>query len=94
MHERRKLDARLLALEHGFGAQVLFERVQFTHEKVPRVHQCTAGLGEDKRQIVDVFEHQVADNEIHRLIRSRPSLRQIGDREAHIGVEHLGSGLR
>ncbi len=94
MHECRELDALLILLKRGFAAQVLFERVELADKQVARGGQGTRRFGEDKGEICDMFKHQVAGDQIRRLVGTRPGLREIGFGEGHRGTESLGPGLR
>jgi hypothetical protein len=84
MHKGWNFDSCLIALKHGSCAQVLFERVQFAHEQASRRNQTAKRFREDEGQIGDVLKHQVAHDQVNRLIGTWPWVREIRDSEGNM----------
>ncbi len=73
--------AGFAALEGGFSALVLLEWVQFANEKLAARPQNSVRFGKDKRQIRNMFQHEVTRNQIDRVRRARPGLGQVSQRK-------------
>ncbi len=84
MHKCLDFRRLLFALEIGFGALVLPERVQLGNEEPPSAAEDAIRFGKDERKIAYMFEHQVASYQIHSPLFARPPLRKIGHDKTHI----------
>ena len=94
MHEGRQLNARPFSLECGFAAQVLLEGMKLADQEAACRHQRACCFGEDEGEIGNVLKHQVASDQVHRLVSAGPGLREIGGGERHRLAKAFGPGLR
>ena len=93
MHERRNQDRFRSALEPGLRPLILTERMKFANEKTPGVCQNARSFGKNEGQVLDVFQHQIADNEIERPLFTRPWSRDVGDDEMYMVGSQFRFGL-
>ncbi|MEI9865841.1 MAG: hypothetical protein WDN00_15060 [Limisphaerales bacterium] len=63
----------------GHASCVLPERVQLADEEHSAFHQHARGFREYRLQLLHVFQHQIAGDEIGRLIGARPALGDVGE---------------
>jgi len=68
MYERWNYGGFLISFEIGLDTLILPERVQLTNKELPARHQSTKGFRKNEGQIANVFEHEVAHDQIERLI--------------------------
>ncbi len=93
MSERLHFDPFLIPMEPGFPAFILPERVEFVEEKPAFGLQGPRGFGEYKGEILYVFQHKVADDQVKRLVIKDPSLGDVHLRKTDVLRLHLLPGF-
>ena len=84
MYERRNRDRLGISFKTSLHALVLPERMQLADKASAASDQHAGSFGKDKAKIADVFEYQIAGDQIDRGLRDGPSLSDIGEREGYI----------
>lgn len=77
------------ALENRLRALVLAKRVELADEAPPTRHEDARCLGEDEMQVLDMFEDEVADDEVGGMPFHRPRLCEIGFDKSDFAGFHL-----
>src|SRR5262249_54301845 len=62
-------------------------------DKTASHNQSARRLCENERNVLDVFEYQVADDQVERAVLNRPGPRQVGRPKTDIVVANLAFGL-
>ena len=86
MHKRGDLSRFLISPEVRLGSLILPERMQLGNKEAPAITKNAEGLREDEGKVRDVFEHEIATDQIDGLIFARPSLGDVRNGEGYIIV--------
>src|SRR6266850_3306685 len=93
MHERRNLSGPVISLEVGLSPLILPERMQLGNKEAPAIMKHPKSFGKYEGKVRDVFEHEVAADQIDGLIFAGPWLREVRNGEGYIIVGKLLSRL-
>jgi hypothetical protein len=81
MHEGINGARLVIALKTRLSAAVLPEGMKFADKEVSAWGEHSRSFGKDKLKTLDVFQHEVARNQIDRRIIDGPGFGEIGDPE-------------
>ena len=84
MYKRWNRNRLGTSFKTSLHALILPERVQLADKTSTAIDQHTGSFCKDKPKIAEVFEHQIAGDQIDRGIRDGPSFSYIGEREGYI----------
>src|SRR6266498_4626759 len=77
MDERVHFNFLFILVKPGFLPIILSEGMKFIDEEFTARTKCPSGFGENKREILNMFQHKITDNQIKRLVLKIPRLGDI-----------------
>src|SRR5690349_8414624 len=93
VHKCRDFGHAFIALKYCLLAFILPERMKLVDQKSSFSGQNSSTLREDEGQVFDMLQDEVTDEQVISSLLRRPSLGQVGNREAYILCLHFFPGF-
>ena|ERR1051325_5054359 len=93
MHKSWNLNPLMISLKPRHDAAILPKRMKLADEDSSVSGEYARSFTQDKPQILDVFEHEIARNQIDGRCFNGPGLGNIGDAKPYVVERQVLPGL-